>query len=67
MLRTGIALLTVAVLAASPAAARAQIKTSEAAVKVSAAADKPDASGKQTVTITIAIDKAYHIYANPVG
>src|SRR5262249_46579392 len=30
-------------------------------------ADKPDADGKQTVTIKLAIEKEWHLYANPVG
>jgi hypothetical protein len=42
-------------------------KNSESVVKVSAKAEKPDADGKQVVTITIGIDKDWHIYANPVG
>jgi len=36
-------------------------------VKVSAAATKPDQSGKQVVTVTMVIDKGWHVYANPVG
>jgi thiol:disulfide interchange protein len=67
MIRTGIALLAVAVLAALPAAARAQAKKSGDVVKVSATADKPDDKGVQKITITITIDKPYHLYANPVG
>lgn len=35
-------------------------------VKITAKAEKPDADGKQAVTITINIDKPWHIYANPV-
>jgi hypothetical protein len=42
-------------------------KTSADYVKATASADKPDADGKQTVTITLNIDKPWHIYANPVG
>jgi uncharacterized protein YyaL (SSP411 family) len=42
-------------------------KRSEAVVKVTATADKPSADGKQTVTVTLAIDKDWHTYANPVG
>lgn len=34
-------------------------------VKVSSGAAKPDASGKQVITITMIIDKGWHIYANP--
>src|SRR5437879_3352165 len=42
-------------------------KKSDAVVKVSAAADKPDADGKQVVTVTLAIDSGWHTYGNPVG
>ena len=40
---------------------------SDSVVKATAAAAKPDADGKQTVTLTLAIDKGWHLYANPVG
>ena len=40
---------------------------SDAKVKVSATATKIEATGKQTVTVTLDIDKGWHIYANPVG
>ncbi len=40
---------------------------SDSVVKATAAAGKPDADGKQTVTLTLAIDKGWHLYANPVG
>jgi hypothetical protein len=42
-------------------------KNSADVVKATATADKPDANGKQTVTITLAITRPWHIYANPVG
>lgn len=42
-------------------------KTSEAVVKVTAKADKPDDAGKQVVTITLTMDRDWHTYANPVG
>ncbi len=45
----------------------AQAKKSDSVVKATAKADKPDADGKQTVTITLDIDKSWHLYANPVG
>jgi len=67
MIRTGIALLAVAAVAALPAAARAQAKKSGSVVKIEATAGKIDDGGKQTVTLTITIDKPWHIYANPVG
>lgn len=44
----------------------AQAKKSDSVVKVEAKADKPDADGKQTITITLDIDHPWHIYANPV-
>jgi thiol:disulfide interchange protein len=40
---------------------------SDSVVKATASADKPDAGGKQVVTLTLAIDKGWHLYANPVG
>jgi hypothetical protein len=40
-------------------------KTSASVVQVTAEADKPDADGQQTVTVTLAIDKGWHLYANP--
>ena len=40
---------------------------SDSVVKATAAAEKPDADGKQVVTLTLAIDKGWHLYANPAG
>jgi uncharacterized protein len=40
---------------------------SDSKVKATATATKPVADGKQTVTITLEIEKGWHIYANPVG
>jgi DsbC/DsbD-like thiol-disulfide interchange protein len=45
----------------------AQVKKSDAFVKVTAKGGKADSDGKQAVTITIQIEKGWHIYANPVG
>lgn len=42
-------------------------KTSENVVKVTAKAEPPASDGWQKVTVTVKIDKDYHIYANPVG
>jgi len=42
-------------------------RKSDGKVKASATATKVDAKGEQTVTITLAIDKGWHIYANPVN
>ncbi len=39
---------------------------SDSKVKVTAKADKVSADGKQKVSVTIAIDKTWYIYANPV-
>jgi DsbC/DsbD-like thiol-disulfide interchange protein len=35
--------------------------------KVSATATRPDADGNQVVTVTLEIDKPWHVYANPTG
>jgi len=40
---------------------------SDREVKVTATADKPGDDGKQTVTVTLQINKGWHVYANPVG
>jgi hypothetical protein len=40
---------------------------SDAVVKVTATAGKADADGVQVVTLTLEIEKPYHVYANPVG
>src|SRR6185369_34341 len=42
-------------------------RKSDAVVKVSATAEKPDAAGKQVVTVTLAIDDGWYTYGNPVG
>jgi hypothetical protein len=36
-------------------------------VKATAVGTKPDADGKQTVTITLEIEKEFYLYANPVN
>lgn len=46
---------------------RAQVKKSDAYVKAIAEAGPVDSSGKQVVSIKLAIDDGWHIYANPVG
>ena len=51
-------------LAAGPIAA--QGTKSDSVVKIETAADKPDADGKQVVTLKLTIDKGWHLYANPV-
>ena len=42
-------------------------KTSADVVKINATATKPDVNGKQTVTITLDIQKGWWMYANPVN
>jgi uncharacterized protein YyaL (SSP411 family) len=49
-----------------PAAAQGGGSGSDSKVKVTARADKPDADGKQVVTVTLQIDAGWHLYANPV-
>lgn len=61
-----LALALSAILLCDAGKALAQAKKSDGVVKVDATADKPDADGKQTITITLDIDKTWHIYANPV-
>jgi hypothetical protein len=58
-----------AVLAALAVAAPVlgQAKKSDEVVKATAKAEKPGADGKQVVSITLEIDKEFHIYANPIG
>src|SRR5438105_5026023 len=38
---------------------------SDSQVKVAATSGKPDSSGTQLLTITVDINKGWHIYANP--
>lgn len=40
---------------------------SDAVVQAQASAQNPDASGIRLVTLTLAIDPGWHLYANPVG
>ncbi len=42
-------------------------KKSDAEVKVSVVAAKPDGAGKLVITIELDINKGWHIYSNPVG
>ena len=69
MARTSIRHLIIGVLAillCDSATALAQAKKSDGVVKVETTADQPDADGKQTITITLDIEKNWHVYANPV-
>jgi DsbC/DsbD-like thiol-disulfide interchange protein len=47
--------------------APAQLKKSDTVVKADAKADKIAADGIQVVTVTLTIEKPWHLYANPVG
>lgn len=63
----GVAALALLALLARDGRTAAQLKKSDNVVKVEAKADdKPDANGKQTITITLDIEKSWHVYANPV-
>jgi DsbC/DsbD-like thiol-disulfide interchange protein len=61
----GVLTLT-AVLLCDASLALAQARKSDSVVKVDAKADKADADGKQTITITLDIENGWHVYANPV-
>src|SRR3954464_789772 len=62
-----VAFLAVALVLAATPAVRALAKNSKSVVKATATATAPDADGRQTVTVTLQIDKPWHLYANPVG
>jgi DsbC/DsbD-like thiol-disulfide interchange protein len=62
-----LALPMLALLIGNASPVLAQAKKSDSVVKATAKADKPDADGRQTVTITLDIEKSWHTYANPVG
>jgi DsbC/DsbD-like thiol-disulfide interchange protein len=47
--------------------AQAGGKKSDTEVKATAKADRPDNEGKQTIHLTLTINKGWYIYANPVG
>ena len=61
-----LALTLPAILLCNAGLVLAQAKKSDSVVKVEAKADKPDADGKQTITITLDIESPWHVYANPV-
>lgn len=60
------AILGVLLTAEAGAQLRAQKgpKRSDSVVKATATADKPDAQGKQTVTLMLRIENPWHVYAN---
>jgi DsbC/DsbD-like thiol-disulfide interchange protein len=51
--------------AAGADAQTAEASKSDSVVKIETNAGKPDADGKQVVTLTLTIDKGWHLYANP--
>jgi DsbC/DsbD-like thiol-disulfide interchange protein len=61
------ALLAAGALANLATPAHAQAKKSDAVVKVTAEAGPVGSDGKQVVVINLAVEKGWHIYANPVG
>jgi DsbC/DsbD-like thiol-disulfide interchange protein len=65
--RAALALTILGIVALLLAPAQAGGKKSDTEVKASAKADRPDNEGKQTVTLTLTINKGWYIYANPVG
>ena len=63
-----IRLLVVAlIVGGSGAQASAQGVKSDSVVKITAKAGKLGADGSQEVTLTVKVEKPYHIYANPVA
>jgi DsbC/DsbD-like thiol-disulfide interchange protein len=60
------ACLPLGLLLACASLAAAQGTSSSSVIKAEAKAEKPGADGKQAVTVTLAIDKGWHAYANPV-
>ena len=47
--------------------AQAGGKKSDAEVKVTVEAAKPDSAGKQVITVHLDINRGWHVYSNPVG
>ena len=67
-LLTAAALLSALALMLGPAGTpHADAGKKKSYTKVTAKATKPDADGRQKVTITLDIEKPWHAYANPVG
>jgi DsbC/DsbD-like thiol-disulfide interchange protein len=68
-MRTTFAILFALVAVTLPwqADAGGKLEKSDSKVKATATAGKIGADGKQTVTIEIAIEKGWHLYANPVN
>jgi len=64
--RRSLTRMALAAVVLTVAASAVQARTSDKKVKATATADKAGADGKQVVSITLEIDPAYYIYANPV-
>jgi hypothetical protein len=64
--RFAVLLASLALLAAGTFAL-ARPDKSDAKVKVTATATRPDANGNQVLTLNLDIEKPWHLYANPVG
>jgi DsbC/DsbD-like thiol-disulfide interchange protein len=64
---SGLALLACVAWLGGAGEARAQGKKSDAVVKVNAEAGKPNADGTVPVRVTLAVERGWHIYANPAG
>jgi thiol:disulfide interchange protein len=65
--RVGVAVAVVGAMALLLDPALGQGKASDSKVKASVKAGKAGADGKQTIYLTLAIEKGWYIYANPVG
>jgi len=61
----GLAVLAVSFLTLGPVQGGG--KKSDSEINVTVKADRPGADGKQTVRLTLSINKGWYIYANPVG
>jgi thiol:disulfide interchange protein len=66
IVRTGTKLLAVAALVGLPVHAHAQVTKSDSVVKIEVDPGKIE-NDKQTVTLTLSIQKGFHIYANHIG
>jgi DsbC/DsbD-like thiol-disulfide interchange protein len=62
-----LALLTLSAAITATRAEEPRKKPESSRVKLEASATKPDADGKQVLTLTLEIQPGWHIYANPVG
>jgi thiol:disulfide interchange protein len=66
--KLGGAALAVLALAACPwGIAQDGAQRSESQIKATVKAERPDKDGKQSIQVTLAINKGWYIYANPVG